>query len=293
MFFGPIQTMGDLYNAVLSTAASAERIFQLLDTEPQVRNRADAQPLPSIRGHILFENVWFRYDTTPADGWVLKNVSLEARPGETVALVGHTGSGKTTIISLIARFYEPQRGRVMMDGIDLQAATIESLHEQIGIVTQENFLFTGTVMENLKFGRSGATDEEVMQAAQTLGTHEIILRLAEGYQTKVRERGGNFSAGERQLLTFTRALVAQPRILILDEATSAVDTQTERIIQHALEELLARRTCFVVAHRLSTVRNAHRILVMQHGEIVEQGTHDDLVKSGGPYARLHEEFVRR
>src|SRR5205814_4070010 len=167
-----------------------------------------------------------------------------------------------------------------MDGIDLQSATIESLHQQIGIVTQENFLFTGTVMENLKFGRSNATDEEVMQAAQTLGTHDIILRFAEGYQTKVGERGGNFSAGERQLLTFTRAMVAQPRILILDEATSAVDQQTETRIQHALEELFARRTCFVVAHRLSTVRHAQRILVLQQGGIVEAGTHEQLLARG-------------
>jgi ATP-binding cassette subfamily B protein len=292
MFFGPIQTMGDLYNAVLCSAASAERIFQLLDTEPQVRNRPGAEALPPIRGHIVFEHLWFRYDTTAPDAWVLKEVCFEARPGETVALVGVTGSGKTSIISLIARFYEPQRGRVLMDGIDLQQATIESLHEQIGIVTQENFLFTGTVMENLKFGRPRASDEEVIDAAKTLGTHEIILRFAEGYQTRVGERGGNFSAGERQLLTFTRAMVARPRILILDEATSAVDTQTERLIQRALEELFARRTSFVVAHRLSTVRNAHRILVLAHGEIIEQGTHQELLARGGHYAKLHEEFVR-
>ena len=180
-----------------------------------------------------------------------------------------------------------------MDGLDLQAATVESLHEQIGIVTQENFLFTGTVMENLKFGRPGASDEEVIEAARTLGTHEIIQRFSDGYQTKVGERGGNFSAGERQLLTFTRAMVARPHILILDEATSAVDAQTEKIIQHALEELFARRTCFVVAHRLSTVRHAHRILVLQHGEIVEQGTHHELLSQGGHYAKLHEEFVRQ
>jgi ATP-binding cassette subfamily B protein len=293
MFFGPIQTMGDLYNAVLSTAASAERIFQLLDTRPQVRNRADAAPLPPIRGHIVFENVWFRYDTTPPDTWVLKDISFEAKPGETVALVGHTGSGKTSIISLIARFYEPQRGRLLMDGIELQTTTVESLHEQIGIVTQENFLFTGTVMENLKFGRPSATDDEVITAARTLGTHDLIERFANGYQTKVGERGGNFSAGERQLLTFTRAMVARPRVLILDEATSAVDAQTERVIQHALEELFARRTCFVVAHRLSTVRHAHRILVLSHGDIVEQGTHDDLLQRGGHYAKLHAEFVRQ
>ena len=293
MFFGPIQTMGDLYNAILSTAASAERIFQLLDTQPQVRNRAGAVALPLIRGHVVFENVWFRYDTTPVDTWVLKGIHLDARPGETIALVGHTGSGKTSIISLIARFYEPQRGRVTIDGIDLQQATVESLHEQIGIVTQENFLFTGTVMENLKFGKPGATDEEAMAAAKTLGTHEIILRFADGYQTKVSERGGNFSAGERQLLTFTRAMVAQSRILILDEATSAVDVQTERLIQHALEELFARRTCFVVAHRLSTVRHAHQIVVLDHGEIVERGTHDELLARSGHYAKLHAEFVRQ
>jgi ATP-binding cassette subfamily B protein len=180
-----------------------------------------------------------------------------------------------------------------MDGLDLQSGTVESLHEQIGIVTQENFLFTGTVMENLKFGRPGASDDEVITAAKTLGTHDIIQRFADGYQTKVGERGGNFSIGERQLLTFTRAMVARPRILILDEATSAVDAHTERAIQRALEELFARRTCFVVAHRLSTVRHAHRILVLSHGEIVEQGTHDELLARNSHYAKMHKEFVRQ
>src|SRR5438477_10434236 len=197
MFFGPIQTMGDLYNAVLSSAASAERIFELLDTEPQVRNRPGSEPLPPIRGHLIFDHVFFRYDSTPPDTWILKDISFEARPGETVALVGATGSGKTSVISLLARFYEPQQGRVTMDGIDLQTATIQSLHQQIGIVTQDNFLFTGAFVDNIKFGRTDAAEGEVIQAAKSLGAHDIITRFAQGYHTPVAERGSNFSAGER------------------------------------------------------------------------------------------------
>jgi len=292
MFFGPIQTMGDLYNSLLSTAASAERIFQLLDTSPQIVNRPQAIDLPRIEGHICFDQIYFHYDTTPKDQWVLKDISFEAQPGQTIALVGETGSGKTSIVSLLARFYEAQRGQILIDDFDLAQTTIESLRAQIGIVTQENFLFTGTVMENLKFGRPSATDEEVMAAARTLGTHDIIMRLKDGYQTAVTERGNNFSAGERQLLTFTRAMAANPRILILDEATSAVDPATEMIIQHALDKLFEKRTSFVIAHRLSTVRHAHLILVLSHGEIVERGTHEQLVAVSGIYSRLHQEFVR-
>jgi ATP-binding cassette subfamily B multidrug efflux pump len=292
MFFGPIQTMGDLYNALLSTAASAERIFELLDTKPQIQDRPEATPLPLIQGLVKFEHVFMRYESTPKEQWILKDVSFETRAGETTALVGATGSGKTSIISLIARFYEPQQGHVLIDGHDIQLATMDSLRSQIGIVTQENFLFTGTVMENLRFGRPSATDEEVKTAARMLGTDAMIQKLEKGYDTKVSERGGNFSAGERQLLTFTRAMVAQPRILILDEATSAVDQATERMIQQALEQLMAGRTSFVIAHRLSTVRHAHQILVLQQGEIVERGTHEELLSRGQAYASLHREFVR-
>lgn len=293
MFFGPIQTMGDLYNSLLSTAASAERIFQLLDTRPQIVNKTGARPLPSLRGEVEFQNVFFRYDTTPPDRWVLEGISFRAEPGQTIALVGETGSGKTSIVSLIARFYEPQSGRILVDGHDLSEATVESLRAQIGIVTQENFLFTGTVMENLKFARADAPDDEIIHAAKLLGTHEIILRMKDGYQTVVTERGSNFSAGERQLLTFTRALAAHPRILILDEATSAVDPRTEALIQHALEKLFEQRTSFVIAHRLSTVRHAHLILVLAHGQIVERGTHESLLKAGKTYAKLYQEFIRQ
>jgi ATP-binding cassette subfamily B multidrug efflux pump len=293
MFFGPIQTMGDLYNSLLSTAASAERIFQLLDTKPQIVDKASSEILPPINGHLLFDHVFFRYDTSPENEWILKNISFQAKPGETIALVGQTGSGKTSIISLIARFYEPQQGRILIDGRDIANATVESLRSQIGIVTQENFLFTGTVMENLKFGRPNATDDEIIEAASTLGTHEIILKLKDGYNTEVKERGNNFSAGERQLLTFTRAMAARPRILILDEATSAVDPHTEAIIQHALEKLFQRRTSFVIAHRLSTVRHASKILVLNNGEIVERGSHSELLSQGGRYAALYKEFIRQ
>lgn len=293
MFFGPIQTMGDLYNAVLTTAASAERVFALLDVQPQVVDRPHAQALPPIRGHILFEHVFFRYDTTPADQWILNDIHFEVEPGQTIALVGATGSGKTSIVSLVARFYEPQQGRILIDGMDLQNTTLESLRAQIGIVTQENFLFTGTVMDNLKFGRPDATDDDVLYATRMLGVHDVIRRMEKGYDTQVAERGGNFSAGERQLLTFARAMAARPRILILDEATSAVDSHTEHVIQHALEKLFEKRTCFVVAHRLSTVRNAHQIVVLQHGKIIERGTHAELIERGGQYAKLYQEFIRQ
>jgi ATP-binding cassette subfamily B protein len=292
MFFGPIQAMGDLYNNVLSAGANAERIFQLLDTESQVIDRPGAKELSPIRGEVRFENVKFRYSTNESDGWILHDVDFHVAAGQTVALVGHTGSGKTSIISLLARFYEPQFGRILIDGIDLARTTIESLHRQLGIVTQENFLFTGTILDNLRFGRPDATEDEVRAAALALGTDEIIQHMKDGYLTAVGERGGNLSAGERQLFCITRALVAQPRILILDEATSAVDPKSEALIQAALDVLLQGRTTFVIAHRLSTVRKASLILVLQEGRLVERGTHESLLALGGVYAGLHEEFSR-
>jgi ABC-type multidrug transport system fused ATPase/permease subunit len=292
MFFGPIQIMGDLYNNILSAAASAERIFQLLDTEPQVIDQPGARPLATINGQVRFDNVSFRYESTPEERWILNEVDFLAEAGQTVALVGHTGSGKTSIISLLARFYEPQLGRIIIDGTDVSMTTIESLHRQLGIVTQENFLFTGSIMDNLRFGRPEASDDEVRAAAQSVGTDQMIRQMKNGYATKIEERGGNLSAGERQLICITRALVAQPRILILDEATSAVDPNSEALIQKALDILLQGRTTFVIAHRLSTIRKASLILVLHEGRIVERGTHESLISAGGVYAGLHEEFSR-
>jgi len=288
-FFEPIRHLSMLYGQALGAMAAGERIFQLLDTEPDVKDHPNAGVLPRITGHVKMEDVTFAYNPGEI---VLEDVSLEAKSGETIALVGPTGAGKSSIINLICRFYEQQTGQVTVDGVDIREVTMHSLRSQMGIVMQEPFLFSGTVMDNIKFGRPEAADEEVYVAAKVIGAHDIIAGLRDGYQTTVQERGEGLSGGERQLVCFTRAMVADPRILVLDEATSSVDTATELRIQNALDHLVKRRTSFVVAHRLSTVRNAHQVLVVQDGRIVERGSHTELLARGGEYTRMYREFLR-
>lgn len=287
-FMNPIINFGNFYNQLLMAMAGAERIFNLLETKPDVQDVEGAYPLPRIAGRVEFENVTFGYNPERP---VLHGISFAAEPGQTFALVGHTGSGKSSIISLIARFYQPQQGRVLVDGHDLRQVTGESLHRQTGLVLQQNYLFTGTVLDNILYARPGATREQVIEAARALGTHEAIESLKNGYDTDVGERGANMSLGQRQLICFTRAFLADPRIFMLDEATSAVDTGTEQLIQDSLERLLAGRTTFIVAHRLSTIMRADQILVIDQGRIIERGTHAELVDAGGKYAHLYEQFV--
>ena len=289
-FYRPIRMISGLWTQFQSALAGAERIFDLLDTDPDVVDAPDAELLPPVDGHIVFDHVDFHYK--PQDP-VLRDVCLEARPGQTVALVGPTGAGKTSIVSLLMRFYDVVGGGISIDGRDIRRVTQASLRQQMGIVLQDMFLFSGTVMENIRYGRLDATDDEVIAATELANAHDFITRLTEGYDTNIGERGHNLSQGQRQLISIARAILANPRILILDEATSSVDTRTEMLIQRALGELLRGRTSIVIAHRLSTIRNADQVFMIDNGEIIEQGTHTSLMAQRGRYYELYMSQFRR
>jgi len=287
-FFDPVQQLSQLYGTFLSATAALDKIVDVLDQQPEVVDRPDAIELPRVEGRVRFEKVRFGYGKGPE---VLHGLDLDVPAGTTVALVGHTGAGKSTIAKLLARFYDPQEGRITIDGHDLRDVTQASLRRQLGIVPQEGFLFAGTVSDNIAFGRPDAAPDEIVRAAQTIGAHDFILRLEDGYETELQERGTRLSLGQRQLVALARALLADPRILILDEATSSVDIGTERKIERALRTLLAGRTAFVIAHRLSTIRDADLIVVLEHGQIVEQGSHDELLRRQGLYTSLYGDWA--
>jgi len=283
-FFDPIREISQQYSQLQRAGVAAERIFQILETPVEIKDKPGAEELPQIHGEVEFRDVTFGYNR---DLPVLRDFNLHMKAGQTVAIVGPTGAGKSTIAGLLARFYDIQQGAVLVDGHDVRDVTQHSLRSQIGVVLQEPFLFTGTIRDNIRYGRLEAADEEVAEAARAVGVHDLITQLPEGYNTLIRERGRNLSVGQRQLISFARALLADPRILILDEATANIDTFTELLVQQALKRLLHGRTALVIAHRLSTIKGADSIVVLQGGRIVEQGTHAELLQRNGIYASLY------
>lgn len=284
MFWQPIHNLSNFYNQLVTNIAGAERIFEILDTPPAIADDAGVTEMPPIRGEVTFDNVTFSYDDKVK---VLDDVSFRIREGETIALVGPTGAGKSTIVNLISRFYDVQEGVVAVDGHDVKKVSIESLRRQMGIMTQDNFLFSGTIRENIRYGKLDATEEEIVAAAKAVNAHDFIIKLEKGYDTELTERGGGLSIGQRQLLAFARTMVSNPKILILDEATSSIDTKTELLVQEGIEHLLAGRTSFVIAHRLSTIQKADRIFVVDDGRIIEEGNAEELMAKKGVYYRLY------
>lgn len=284
MFWQPINNISNFYNQLVTNIAGAERIFEILDTEPAILDEAGVVEMPPIRGEVTFEHVSFSYDDKVK---VLDDVSFRIKPGETIALVGPTGAGKSTIVNLISRFYDVQEGTVRIDGQDVKRVSIESLRQQMGIMTQDNFLFSGTIRENIRYGKLDATEEEIIAAAKAVNAHDFIMKLEKGYDTELSERGGGLSIGQKQLLAFARTMVSDPKILILDEATSSIDTKTEMLVQEGIEHMLAGRTSFVIAHRLSTIQKADRIFVVQDGRIIEEGNAAQLMQKRGVYYGLY------
>jgi len=286
MFWQPIMNLSNFYNQLITNIAAAERIFEILDTPSEITDERAISEMPDVEGAVTFENVTFAYSDAP-DVKVLEHVNFHIRPGETIALVGPTGAGKTTIVNLISRFYNATEGRVLIDGHDVQEVTLESLRSQMGIMTQDNFLFADTVKENIRYGKLDASEEEIIAAAKAVGAHDFIMKLEKGYDTLLSERGGGLSIGQKQLLAFARTFVSMPRILILDEATSSIDTKTELLVQQGIQTLLTGRTSFVIAHRLSTIQKADRIFVIDNGGILEEGTADQLLAKKGAYYNLY------
>jgi ATP-binding cassette subfamily B protein len=284
MFWHPIMNLANFYNQLITNITGAERIFEILDTPPDITDGSTVTELPPVKGEVVFEHVSFAYDE---DSNVLNDVSFRIKPGETIALVGPTGAGKTTIVNLISRFYDIQQGNIYVDGHNIRDISIESLRKQMGIMTQDNFLFSGTIADNIRYGRLDATDEEIIAAAKAVNAHDFIMKLEKGYETELKERGTGLSIGQRQLLAFARTMVSMPKILILDEATSSIDTHTELLVQQGIEALLKGRTSFVIAHRLSTIRKADRIFVIDDGQIIEEGNSEELLSKKGLYYNLY------